>query len=190
METIKTWVDGAVTYRIMVGPEDVPVRGNAMASGDDEADRKVEDDLIRRLDSGDMWAWFSARVEAEAFGFKGADTLGCCSYNDQADFLAMEEQGYLRDMSQAARSALDDAMLRARVALDEAEQTGFLLCCVKREQAIRAAAEAFARGAAEADNDFTWADPARPADGALTALDEAYDHGRTWAENHLPEVTP
>lgn len=125
METIKTWVDGAVTYRIMIGPEDVPVRGNAMQSGDDEADRNVENDLIRRLDSGDMWAWFLVRVEAEAFGFKGADMLGCCSYNDQADFLATEGQGYLGDMIQAARSALDDSMLRARVALEEAEQAGF-----------------------------------------------------------------
>ena len=33
METIKTWTDGAVTYRLQIGPEDVPVRGNAMASG-------------------------------------------------------------------------------------------------------------------------------------------------------------
>lgn len=125
MDTIKTWSDGAVTYSIAVAYEDTPVRGSVIASGDDAADREVEDELIVRLDSGDVWAWFHVRVEARAFGFVGADTLGCCSYKDRADFLASEEQGYLSDLIAGARASLDDAMLRARVSLDEAEKAGF-----------------------------------------------------------------
>lgn len=36
-------------------------------------------------------------------------------------------------------------------------------------------------GAVEWRLSVTWADPARPSDGALTALDDAYDAGRSWA---------
>jgi hypothetical protein len=60
-----------------------------------------------------------------------------------------------------------------------------LLAQEKREQLVRNAAEAFTRGVAECKTDLTWADPARPADGSFTALDDAYDHGRTWGETHL-----
>lgn len=46
-----------VKFWIEVEPERIPVRGNAFCSGDKEADRRVEDEIIARLKSDDVWAW-------------------------------------------------------------------------------------------------------------------------------------
>jgi len=65
-----------------------------------------------------------------------------------------------------------------------------LLTRDERDSLERRVVQAFARGVAECESDVTWADPARPLNGALTALDDAYDMGRTWAFNHfLDRVT-
>ena len=84
------------------------VRGNAMVSGDDDADKAVEDAILARLDDGDVWAWASVCVKATWGGFTGTDYLGGCSYKDEADFTA--PGGYYEDMKAAA---LDD--LNAKV---------------------------------------------------------------------------
>ena len=43
------------TIEVTAAQDDIPVRGNAMASGDDATDRECEDDILTRLDSGDVW---------------------------------------------------------------------------------------------------------------------------------------
>lgn len=86
--------------------EHIPVRGNAMASGDDEQDRAVEDEIIERLNNGDVWAWASVRVAVshdDIPSIEGDDYLGGCCYADEADF--REPGGYFDDM---VRSALDE----------------------------------------------------------------------------------
>jgi len=88
-----------VTYTLTIEDEDIPVRGNAMASGDDEADEAYENEIIARLDSGDLWAWCFVKVTAEWRGFKGWDGLGGCSYADEADF---KRGGYYEDMKARA----------------------------------------------------------------------------------------
>lgn len=40
-----------VTYTIEVHPEDIPVRGNAISSGDDALDREVEDSILSDLEA-------------------------------------------------------------------------------------------------------------------------------------------
>lgn len=98
-----------LTYKIdlTVEQDDTPVRGNALASGNDEDDRECENAILRRLNRGDEWAWcvvtVTASVEFEGETFKGRDTLGACSYRDEADF--RQPGGYLDDMK---ASALDD----------------------------------------------------------------------------------
>lgn len=90
---------------IHVTQDDAPVRGNAMASGDDELDRKVEDEILDRLDSGDVWAWASVEVRATHEGLSGSDYLGCCCYRDEEDF---KSGGYYEDMVREACSNLAD----------------------------------------------------------------------------------
>jgi len=104
-----------VTYRIEVEPDDNPVRGNCMASGDDAADKAYEDEIIRRLDNGEVWAWAVVKVVAECEGFEGHDYLCGCTYKDEKDFI--QGNDYYPDMKAAALADL-------LVEFEEAKKTG------------------------------------------------------------------
>lgn len=84
-----------VEYDIEVLPEDTPVRGNVVASGDDDFDRQVEDNIIERLEGDDIWAWCTVRVVARLGDLEGEAYLGCCSYAGEDDFRA---GGYFEDL--------------------------------------------------------------------------------------------
>jgi hypothetical protein len=88
-------------------PETVRVRGNAMASGDDEFDRQIEDEIVSRLESGDIWAWFTAKVTVrDSCGREASDYLGCCCYEDARDF---KRGGYYLDMIKACVDEIENA---------------------------------------------------------------------------------
>lgn len=110
-----------VTFTIEATQDDMGVRGNLIDSGDPEQDRKDEDEIIARLDQGDVWAWASVRVVARlnvaGTTFEGDDYLGACSYADEADFA--KPGGYWDDMKDAAYADLR-ASLAASVAKGEA----------------------------------------------------------------------
>lgn len=101
-----------VTYTIEVHPEDIPVRGNAMSSGDNELDREVEDAILARLAQGEEWAWCTVEVIAHWGEHTGSAFLGGCSYKDKADFIT--DSDYYDDMCAEARSELEKG-LRALV---------------------------------------------------------------------------
>lgn len=106
---------GGYTVRVSAEQDDAPVRGNAMASGDSALDRRVEDQILARLDDGDVWAWASVTVEVRWMGLVAREYLGCCSYRDEAEFRA---DGYYSDMVRACLSDLD-AQRRAIVEASE-----------------------------------------------------------------------
>ena len=93
-----------VTVKLRTEPEEVPVRGNALASGDDALDRKVEDDIIADLEGGNEWAWCCAVVEVSWGTFKDVAHIGCCSYKSEEDFRA---GGYYDDMVAEALDGLN-----------------------------------------------------------------------------------
>lgn len=97
----------SVQYRVEVLPEDMPVRGNALASGDPAEDKRVEDEIIERLECGDIWAWCTVRVVASLPDsvLEGEKYLGACSYRDLDDFM---ESGYYEDMRDCALEELQD----------------------------------------------------------------------------------
>lgn len=97
-----------VEFSIKVEPEDLPVRGNALASGNEEEDKKVEDEIIRRLDDGDIWAWGFVTVAARYAGFEGTDGLGGCSYKDEDDF--KQDGGYFEDIKWGAYNDLKTSL--------------------------------------------------------------------------------
>lgn len=76
-----------IEYDLKIEDEDIPVRGNAMASGDDAADKAAEDEILERLERGDVIAWCCIVVKARIVGarhaYEGVATLGCCSYLDE-----------------------------------------------------------------------------------------------------------
>lgn len=51
-----------VTWTLTAEVDSTPVHGNASATGDEDADRKYEDYILRRLDRGDEWAWACVTV--------------------------------------------------------------------------------------------------------------------------------
>lgn len=92
----KEQLRAAATIRLRAEQSDIPVRGNAMVSGDSALDKQVEDEIIARLGAGDIWAWANVLVTAEWHGLTGTDSLGGCSYKDEADFI--QNSGYYDDM--------------------------------------------------------------------------------------------
>jgi hypothetical protein len=87
-------------------PETVRVRGNASAWSEEE-DKAYEDDILARLESGDIWAWFTAKVTVrDSYGREASDYLGCCCYEDARDF---KRGGYYLDMIKACVDEIENA---------------------------------------------------------------------------------
>jgi len=103
-----------VTYKLAILEEDLQVRGNVVASEDEDYDKKCEDEILARLDRGDIFAWFTAKVTAtyavDSFIFEGEDFLGGCSYKDEEDF---KQGGYYESMKQEALRCLIEELERA-----------------------------------------------------------------------------
>lgn len=99
-----------VTFSIQCRPEEVPVRGNVLASDDPVADKRDEDEIIARLESGDDWAWCAVEVTAHWEDFSASTHLGCCSYASEEDF--RQSGDYFDDMKAEALSALNEKIAR------------------------------------------------------------------------------
>lgn len=115
-----------VEVRIRTEADDLPVRGNACVSGDDDFDKKVEDKIIASLDAGDVWAWASVQVSVCYMGFEESDYLGCCCYSDEEDFVRSGD--YFEGMR-------DEAFRRLLEKLDTANlaRNNLLAICQKGE---------------------------------------------------------
>lgn len=94
-----------VEFTIEAEEETISVRGNAIASGDTALDKKVEDEIFRKLEYT-QWAWCCVCVTAKWKGLKGTDYLGGCSYDDEEDFI--KTSGYFDGMKQQAFNNLID----------------------------------------------------------------------------------
>lgn len=105
----KQLTEDDVVFTITAEPEDVPVRGNAIASGDDEYDREVEDKILDDL-TWNEWAWCCVKVTARLKGtaLEGTDYLGCCSYSGVEEFC--KPGGYYEDMKDRALEDLQQQL--------------------------------------------------------------------------------
>ena len=108
--TLKPLTKDDVVISIDCSADVIPVRGNAMASGDPAVDKEVEDEVIRQLNSGNEWAWCSITVTATWESLSGkeysaSDHLGCCSYKSKQDFI--EAGDYYPDMVNNALTQLN-----------------------------------------------------------------------------------
>lgn len=117
MSMVRELHEDEVEFKLEVEQEDdIPVRGNVLASGDDKQDKEAEDEIIARLESGDVWAWACVTVTAKWKNFEGFDTLGCCSYTDEADF---KEGDYYQDMKVSALKELNKNIAACAKTLEE-----------------------------------------------------------------------
>ncbi len=85
--------------------DDLEVRGNALASGDDAEDKAEEDRIIAEVNSGNVWAWACVKVTCLFRHWTGDDYLGGCSYDSQESF--EQPGGYYDDMKS---QAVDDVI--------------------------------------------------------------------------------
>ena len=97
------------------GDEDGP-RGQ-FASGDDARDEEIVQEILTRLNRGDLWAWCVVTVEARWKGFSGTNHLGGCSYENEADF--KQEGGYYQQMVNEAVDELNEAVAEAYAGISE-----------------------------------------------------------------------
>ena len=76
-----------IEFKIVIHPEDLQIRGNAIASGDENYDKKIEQFIIDDLESGNLWAWCCVEVIGH---YKEVLTASCflggCSYKNEDDF--------------------------------------------------------------------------------------------------------
>ena len=105
-----------VTIEVIAFHEDTEVQGNAMCSGDDMLDAEVENEIIRRLGIGDVWAWCVVEVRVLWNGFTGSDYLGACSYVDESDFVV---GGYYDDMLETALEELNSEVRTSHASTSE-----------------------------------------------------------------------
>lgn len=97
-----------VEYEVEATVSDLPVRGNAMASDDEEFNKQVEDEIIDRLERGDEWAWCDVMVVAKWNGYEGKSSwLGGNSYKDKEDFVK-NSGGYYSDLCDEALRDLEN----------------------------------------------------------------------------------
>ena len=94
-----------ITWAINVEAEDMPVRGNAIASCDDETDRKYEDAILADIDRGNVWAWAQVSVCGEWNGIEEWEYLGGCSYESEEDFTSDD---YYDDMREEIRTRIEE----------------------------------------------------------------------------------
>lgn len=84
-------------------PEDMCVKGNAMASGDNKIDTEAENKIYAQLDAGNRWAWCYVKVTVKWRGVEAFDGMGGCSYVSREEFL---KDNYYEDMRQTAYKEL------------------------------------------------------------------------------------
>jgi hypothetical protein len=98
----------SICYSVIAEYETMPVRGNALASGDDAFDLLVEDEIIERLERHDVWAWACVKVVASWDGFTGeSGWLGACTYENEESFRG---DAYFTDLKAEALEALQNTL--------------------------------------------------------------------------------
>lgn len=112
-----------IRYSVTLEPEDIPIEGNAMASGDSEVDRETETWIRNQLDRGNIAAWcvaiVRAWIEIDGVRFEGSASLGCCSYESEAECEAAmisDDYGLTVDALEHLEETLVDAVRRGEVA--------------------------------------------------------------------------
>jgi len=108
-----------VVFSLKIEEDDLPMDFD---SGDKERDGQLRRELKDRLADGDLWAWCTVVVTAQWKDWKGEDTLGGCSYKDEADF--RQDDGYFGDMKDRALEDLNKGIARTAETIEELLEKG------------------------------------------------------------------
>jgi len=115
-ELLDKWTnEDGIEFTLEAVEEDIPIRGNAIASGDDEADAKLEAEIIESYENGNLFAWCSLHVVAShplLTELYGHNYLGCVSllpqYITNRNSITDEAKGMATDhgMAEEAKGEL------------------------------------------------------------------------------------
>lgn len=95
-----------IEFSVICEPEDMAIRGNCMASGDDAGDEACAVQIEADLEAGNPWAWCSIAVTGSWEGLEVTEYLGQSSYASEDDFRA--EGDYYDDMRESVRAELTE----------------------------------------------------------------------------------
>ena len=87
------FVEAEVVFAVQCEPEEMPVAGNVLASGDGATDRAAELEVLAQIEAGNVWAWCSIRVVATVPlipQVAGLSVLSTCSYRSEQAYLDSE----------------------------------------------------------------------------------------------------
>jgi hypothetical protein len=85
-----------VTFEVTTEHEVCSVEGH-FATDEPELDRKLEAEIIERLNNGDDSAWCCVVVHARWNGYEGWDCLGGCSLDDNYTLETVVEEHGMRE---------------------------------------------------------------------------------------------
>lgn len=93
-----------VKITVVAEEEDTRVEGSF-----DSGDKTLDDELVYEIEQnialGNVWAWCCVKVTVTWGEFSAFDCLGCCSYENEAEFKA---DGYYDDMVGVALDKLNE----------------------------------------------------------------------------------
>jgi hypothetical protein len=118
MSTLKPITVDEATITLTVQQEDALIVDNAMDSGYPDIDRDCVQDIIERLNQGDVWAWAFVTVTVTWHTFSGINYLGCCTYKDEDDFKTSDSD-YYEDMVSEALDNMNNSMFATYESLKE-----------------------------------------------------------------------
>jgi hypothetical protein len=105
-----------IKVRWDVEEEDIPVKGNVMASGNDEDDHRAEQEVLSQLRSGNIYAWCVMIVTATYKGFTGKAALGGCSYKSKEDLLQDQFEAMKKDAIHNLKTSIEATVLAGKEA--------------------------------------------------------------------------
>lgn len=111
-----------VEFTVSLEYEDLQVRGNCMCSNDLDYNKQCEDELIDRLNNGDIQAWCCLTVKAEWEDFKESVYLGGCSF--ESGLMGSELQKAIEEMAEEHGmydDALNDLNAEIRLAIERSK---------------------------------------------------------------------
>lgn len=132
--------------------DDAPVRGHALASGDDAEDKRVEDAIIGRLNQVDIYAWCTAIVTLTLMAregspasetFKSEAFLGACSYANRKE--ALEDLAFAGYAEVLTREALGNLRVALRQAVSRGKAAEKMLAEFDEEKLVALAVESAKR---------------------------------------------
>jgi hypothetical protein len=106
-----------VTFELFCLPEETPIEGNVMVSGDDAGDREAELWVIAQLNGGNEWAWCCLELRATWGDLTTSDYLGCVSVRNEKE----AREIYEADMRSEALTMLQAKVDRMLAALGVSE---------------------------------------------------------------------